>query len=241
MIIIPAIDIKDGRCVRLFQGNFDMSQVVAEDMIKTAKSFEEAGAEFIHMVDLDGALSGIPANLDKVLNVKNNVTVPIEFGGGVRSMKVVTALIEGGISRVILGSTALNNPNFVKKAVKEYGNKIAVGMDARDGYLNFDGWLRTSNIHYLDFGKVMEDIGVDNIIFTDISRDGTLTGPNIDELSKLKKSVNCRITASGGIKNIEDIKQLKKLDVYGAITGKAIYSCTLDLVEAIKVCSEYKE
>jgi phosphoribosylformimino-5-aminoimidazole carboxamide ribotide isomerase len=238
MIIIPAIDIKDGNCVRLYQGKFDMSQVVAKDMLQTAKSFEMAGAEFIHMVDLDGALKGVPVNIDKVFNVKKEINVPIEFGGGVRSMEVVTMLIEGGISRVILGSAALRSPDFVKEAVKEYGNKVAVGLDARDGYLNFDGWLRTSNIHYLDFAKVMEDIGIDNIIFTDISRDGTLSGPNLDQLLKLKDVVDCRITASGGIKNIEDIKELKKLDVYGAITGKAIYSGTLDLVEAIKVCAD---
>lgn len=236
MIIIPAIDIKDGKCVRLYQGNFDTTSVVAQDALNTAQEFVSVGAEYIHMVDLDGALKGVTINEELILKVVNSIPVPVEMGGGIRDMETIERLLNGGIKRVILGSAALKNPELVKKAVKKFSNKIAVGIDARNEYVSIEGWLNTSNVHYLDFAKVMEDIGVENIIFTDISRDGTLQGPNIEQLLKLKEKVKCKITASGGIKDINNIKVLKDMDIYGAITGKAIYAGELDLKAAIELC-----
>jgi phosphoribosylformimino-5-aminoimidazole carboxamide ribotide isomerase len=236
MIIIPAIDIKDGKCVRLYQGNFDTTSVVAQDALSTAQEFVSVGAEYIHMVDLDGALKGVTINEELILKVVNSIPVPVEMGGGIRDMETIERLINGGIKRVILGSAALKNPELVKEAVKKFNNKIAVGIDARNEYVSIEGWLNTSNVHYIDFAKVMEDIGVENIIFTDISRDGTLQGPNIEQLLKLKEKVKCKITASGGIKDISNIKVLKDMDIYGAITGKAIYAGELNLKAAIELC-----
>jgi phosphoribosylformimino-5-aminoimidazole carboxamide ribotide isomerase len=233
MIILPAIDIKNGKCVRLYQGDFNTTEVVAENAVETAQSFEEAGAEYIHMVDLDGALKGYPENEDIILKVANTVGVPVELGGGIRDIRTIERLLTGGISRVILGSAALKNPDMVKEAVKKFKEKIAIGIDAKNGYVSIEGWLNTSDVFYLDFAKKMEDIGVDNIIFTDISRDGSLKGPNLEQMSALKNAVGCKITASGGIKDIEDIKELHKMELYGAITGKAIYTGGLVLREAI--------
>ena len=238
MIILPAIDIKDGKCVRLYQGDFSTTTVVAPNAVATAMKFQDAGAEFIHMVDLDGALTASTVNEKTILEVVSSITVPVELGGGIRDMRTIERLIEGGIARVILGSAALHNPEMVKEAVKEFKEKVAVGIDAKNGLVSIEGWLNTSNINYLDFAKVMEDIGVDNIIFTDISRDGTLRGPNLEQLADIKEKVNCKITASGGIKDLNDIKALKAMELYGAITGKAIYAGELILLDAIEVCRE---
>lgn len=235
MIILPAIDLRDGKCVRLYKGDFNKSEIVADSPINTAISFKEAGAEYIHMVDLDGALKGKGVNVDIVSKVIKTVDIPVELGGGIRDIETIDYLIEKGISRVILGTAALNNPSLVKEAVKKYGDKIAVGIDAKDGYVAVDGWLNVSKVNYIDFAKEMESIGVKNIIFTDISRDGTLTGPNLEALSKLKESVGCDITASGGIKNIQDVDSIKKMGLYGVIIGKAIYSNNIDLKEAVEL------
>lgn len=235
MIIIPAIDIREGKCVRLYQGDFSKSTKVAEDPLQVAESFQETGAEYIHMVDLDGALEGRPVNEDIIINVVSQVKVPVELGGGIRDLRTMDRLINKGISRVILGSAALKNPQMVMEAVREFGQHIAVGIDAKNGKVSIEGWLNTSDVDYIDFALKMEDIGVDNIIFTDISRDGTLKGPNLDQLQALKEKLGCKITASGGIKDIEDIKALKAMDLYGAITGKAIYDGTLSLTEALKI------
>jgi len=235
VIIIPAIDIRQGKCVRLYQGDFSKSTKVAEDPVKVAESFQETGAQYIHMVDLDGALEGRPVNEDIIINVVSQVKVPVELGGGIRDLRTIDRLINKGISRVILGSAALKNPQMVMEAVKEFGHHIAVGIDAKNGKVSIEGWLNTSDVDYIDFALKMEDIGVDNIIFTDISRDGTLKGPNLEQLRALKDKVSCKITASGGIKDIEDIKALKAMDLYGAITGKAIYDGTLSLAEALKI------
>lgn len=233
MIILPAIDLKDGKCVRLYQGKFDQKEVVAESAVETAKSFKAQGAEYLHMVDLDGALKGNLKNIDIVSQVIKEVDMPIELGGGIRDMDKIDLLIEKGISRVILGTAALKNPELVKSAVKKYGDKIAVGIDAKEGYVAVSGWLDVSEIYFVDFAKQMESIGVNTIIFTDISKDGTLAGPNLKQLEELKKNVSCNIIASGGIKDIGDIKDIKDMDLYGVIAGKSIYSGTLDLKEAV--------
>lgn len=238
MIILPAIDLKGGKCVRLYKGDFNRLEIVANSAVDTAEYFKKCGAEYIHMVDLDGALKGKGVNIDLVSKVIEEVKVPIELGGGIRDIETIDYLIQRGISRVILGTAALNNPKLVKESVNKYGEKIAVGIDAKNGYVAVDGWLNISKVDYVDFAKEMEAIGVKNIIFTDISRDGTLTGPNISALEKLKENVSCDITASGGIKSIDDVKKIKEMNLYGVIIGKAIYSKTIDLKEAVTLSKE---
>ncbi|MCH3964106.1 MAG: 1-(5-phosphoribosyl)-5-[(5-phosphoribosylamino)methylideneamino]imidazole-4-carboxamide isomerase [Clostridium sp.] len=236
MIILPAIDLRDGKCVRLYQGKFEKSEVVGEDPLKVALEFRRVGAEYIHMVDLDGALNGKIKNLDVILNIVKTVGIPVELGGGIRDMETVDMLVEGGVSRVILGTAALKNPDFVKKAVKRHGDKIAVGIDAKDKKVAVNGWLDVSSVDYIDFARQMENIGIKTIIFTDISKDGTLQGPNIEQLSEINDNVGCNIIASGGIKNIDDLKHISEMGIYGVITGKAIYSGNIDLKEAIELC-----
>ena len=236
MIIIPAIDIIDNKPVRLYQGDYGKKEVVGDSILTIAKSFEEAGAEYIHLVDLDGAKEGKLVNKEVIIKVANEVKVPVEVGGGIRTYDDVKYLIENGISRVILGTVAIEDKEFVKKVVDDFGEKIAVGVDCKNGYLCGRGWLEKSKLHYIEFSKEMESLGVKNIILTDISKDGTLTGTNTEMLSELKKVVNVKLTASGGVSGIDDIKKLKELDVYGAIVGKAIYSGFINLKEAIKLC-----
>lgn len=236
MIILPAIDIKDGNCVRLLKGDFATVHKVAESYMDTAVSFEAAGAGWIHMVDLDGAKEGKPVNSDIFLDVAKNTCLNVEVGGGIRSLETVEYYISGGVSRVILGSVALKNPQIVIDAVKEYGDKISVGIDAKNGIVAAEGWLEDSQVNYIDLSLEMIKAGVKNIIFTDISKDGTLSGVNVEQLSALRKAAgdNCGITASGGVHDIEDIKSCKKMGLYGVICGKSLYSGTLDLKEAIE-------
>ncbi len=236
MIILPAIDLREGKCVRLYQGKFEASEVVGENPVEVALSFKESGAEYIHVVDLDGALNGEIKNLNIISEVVKKVQIPVELGGGIRDMKTIDMLIQSGVARVILGTAALNNPELVKEAVKKYGEKIAVGIDAKDEKVAVNGWLDISSVDYIEFAKEMEKIGVKTIIFTDISKDGTLQGPNLEQLGKLQKNVNCNIIASGGIKNIDDLRAINEMGIYGAITGKAIYSGNIDLKEAIDAC-----
>lgn len=236
MIILPAIDIKDGNCVRLLKGDFATVHKVADSYMETAKSFENAGASWIHMVDLDGAKEGKPVNGEIYLDVAKNTGLKVEVGGGIRSLDTVEYYVSRGIARVILGSVALKNPQIVVDAVKEYGDKISVGIDAKNGIVAAEGWLEDSQVNYIDLSLEMIKAGVKNIIFTDISKDGTLSGVNIEQLTALKKAAGdkCGITASGGVHNIEDIKACKKMGLYGAICGKSLYSGTLDLREAIE-------
>ena len=236
MIIIPAIDIIDGKPVRLYKGDYNKKELVGDSILEIAKSFEKANCSYIHIVDLDGAKQGELLNLDIILEVIKNVKVNIEVGGGIRNIESIEKLINGGAARVILGTSAIEDINFLKEVIKTYGEKISVSIDCKDGFLCGRGWLSNTVINYIDFAKKLEDIGVKNIIVTDISKDGTLEGPNLDMLKELKSSVNIDITASGGIRDINNIKELKKLNVYGAITGKAIYKNTLSLKEVINEC-----
>ncbi len=235
MIILPAIDILGGECVRLFKGEYGTARKVAASAVETVKSFENAGADYIHMVDLDGAKMGTTVNRELFYSLAKMTNVPIELGGGIRNMETVDEYINGGISRVILGSAALKNPDFVKMAVDKYGEKIAVGIDAKNGFVSTEGWLDDSNVDYIEFAKEMQKVGVKNIIFTDISKDGTLAGPNLEQLGALSKAVGIDITASGGVHNLQDIINLRDMNLYGAIAGRAIYDGTLDLAEAIRV------
>ena len=241
MIVFPAIDIKDGSCVRLFKGDFGTVEKVAEDPLQTARSFEAKGASWIHMVDLDGAKDAVPINTEIFLDVARNTSLQVEVGGGIRSMNTVEAYLSGGIRRVILGSAAVKDPALVREAVREYGDRIAVGIDAKNGMAAVEGWLDASSAHYLDLAKAMEAAGVRTIIYTDISRDGTLTGPNLRELAAINAAASCQIVASGGISGIQDIRALKGLGLYGAICGKSLYKGTLDLSQAIEAAKEEVE
>ncbi len=236
MIIFPAIDIKDKECVRLYKGDFATAGKVADSYMQTAMGFKNAGAEWIHMVDLNGALDGVRINSDIFVDVAKNSGLLVEVGGGIRTMQDIDFYIQRGIERVIIGSAALKNPNLVKEACREFGDRIAVGIDAKNEMVATEGWTEKSNTHYIDLAKRMEDFGVKYIIFTDIDTDGMLSGPNLEQLVKLKNAVSCNITASGGIKDLSNIKALKDISMYGAICGRSIYSGTLKLNEAIREC-----
>ncbi len=233
MFIIPAIDIKDGNCVRLYKGDYSTVHKVAESAVDTAKKFEEDGVQWLHMVDLDGAKDGKRVNSELILSVRKSCKLRIEVGGGIRDMESVDFYLENGIDRVILGSAAIKDPDFVKAAVKKYPDKIAVSIDARDGMVSAEGWLDTSEISFIELAKEMENIGVKYLIFTDISKDGMLSGPNLPMLDELKSAVKCNIIASGGVSNLMDIVTLARLDIYGAISGKAVYTGGLDLKQAV--------
>ncbi len=238
MVILPAIDIKDGNVVRLFKGDYATVEKVADNFLETAKSFEAAGAEWIHMVDLDGAKEGRPVNTKIYTEVVEKTHLKVELGGGIRSLETIGEYLKLGISRVILGSAALKNPRLVKDAVEKFGSeKIVVGIDAKDGLVATEGWLETSDVNYVDLANKMIDYGVKYFIFTDISKDGTLSGVNAEQLKALRDGTRgeCKIIASGGVHTIEDIRICKDMGLYGTICGKSIYTGSLDLKQAIEL------
>ncbi len=234
MIILPAIDIKDRECVRLVKGDFGTVHRVAEDPLQTALGFRAEGADWIHMVDLDGAKDGKKRNADIFLQIAKESGLKVEVGGGIRDMATLDFYFQNGVSRCILGSAALKNPALVEEAVKEYGHRIAVGIDAVNGMVATEGWLDVSDVSYLDLAVRMEQMGVQVLIFTDISKDGTLSGPNMDQLKALREKVTCQVIASGGMHTIADVHACKDAALDGAICGKSLYSGTLSLEEAIK-------
>lgn len=236
MIVLPAIDLHNGQCVRLFQGDYSTAEVVAADAVSAARRFQEQGAHWIHMVDLNGARDGKPGNAQLIFDVLKETDVHVEVGGGIRDMRTVEFYLERGVSRVILGSAALRNPEFVREAVKKFGKKIAVGIDALEGKVAAEGWLEQSEVDYIELARRMEDIGVHYIIFTDISRDGTMDGPNLVMLDKLNHAVSCNIIASGGVSSLLDLVALYDLGLYGAIAGRSVYNGALDLRAAIIAC-----
>ena len=241
MVILPAIDIKDGKCVRLVQGKYDSAYTVAESAADTAKAFEAMGATWLHMVDLDGAKEAVPVNTDMIFDVLKQCNLKVELGGRIRNMETIDYYMDHGISRIILGSAALNNPALVKEAVAKYGDKIAVGIDAIDGNVAAEGWTQTSTVNYIDLAKHMEDAGVKYIVFTDISRDGMMDGPNFTMLDKLNRSVSCKVIASGGVSSLTDIVVLTALKLHGAICGRALYTRDLSLRQAVDLCKGVKE
>lgn len=238
MIILPAIDIQGGNCVRLRKGDFATAHKVAENPYETARGFAAAGARWVHMVDLDGARSGSIQNASVFLKVAEECGLHVELGGGIRDMETVSYYLEAGISRVILGSAAVKNPELVKEAVDRYGDRIAVGIDARDGIVATEGWLKNGDISYLSLAAEMAAIGVQYLIFTDIARDGMLSGANFTQLEALNGAVGCNVIASGGIRDINDIQRCKELNLYGAICGKSVYSGTLSLKDAVEMAGE---
>jgi phosphoribosylformimino-5-aminoimidazole carboxamide ribotide isomerase len=243
MIVIPAIDLKEGKCVRLLQGRMEDATVYSDNPAATARHFEELGAELIHVVDLNGAFAGSPRNLESIKEILAAIKVPIEVGGGVRDMATISLLLELGVSRVVLGTAALEVPGLLMLACKKYPGRIVAGIDAKDGMVAVHGWSEVSRVTVYELADKMEDAGVRAIIYTDISRDGMLTGHNIEGTKKLANEVSVPIIASGGVKDVGDIKALMEIEglgVEGVITGKAIYSGSLDLKEAIALTKSPK-
>lgn len=238
MIIIPAIDIINKQPVRLYQGDYNQKEVVGQSILELAKTFEKEGADYLHLVDLDGAKEGSLINQEVIVEVANTLSIPVEIGGGIRSMESISFYLDHGLARVILGTSAMEDPQLLEEALSKYGDKIAVGIDCKNGYVYGRGWLEASELYYIDFAKTLEAKGVKTIIVTDISKDGTLSGPNVEMLKNLSEAVSMDIVASGGIKDINDIQALKDLGLYATITGKAMYHKTLDLKEAIALCKE---
>ncbi len=238
MLIIPAVDIKQGRCVRLLQGRMDAETCFSDEPWQMALKWENQGAELIHLVDLDGAVEKKVKNLDAIKKIITEVKAPVQVGGGIRSAETVEMYLDLGVSRVIIGSEALYNPEFVRDVCKKFPGRIVVAIDARDGLVAVEGWTETSGTKAVDLAKKFEQTGVAAINFTDISRDGMQTGPNIIETEKLAEAVNIPVVASGGVSSIKDIENLLPLEkkgVTGVITGRALYEKTLDLKEAIKI------
>lgn len=236
MIIFPAIDIMDGKPVRLLRGDFATAEQVAEDVLTTAKQFARVGCTWVHMVDLDGSLQKKPVNTDPILQVVEHTPLKVEVGGGIRTMEDIAFYLDRGVDRIILGSVALKNPELVQQAVDAYGDKIAVGIDAKQGMVATEGWTEDSKMDFIDLAKAMEKMGVATIIYTDIGRDGTLSGPDVQGLDRLNKAVGCNVIASGGVTTITDILVMKDKKMYGTICGKCIYKKTLDLREAVGIC-----
>lgn len=235
MEIFPAIDLKQGRCVRLYQGEFNKEKVMNENPVAQALLFEKLGARTLHIVDLDGAVAGQSMNLSVIEDICKAVRIPVQVGGGIRSLKTIEKLLSVGVEKVILGTAALYDRPFLEEAVRLYGENIIVGIDAKNGFVATRGWLDLSEISYIDLAKKMESAGVQTIIFTDISKDGTLEGPNFEQLQLLQKAVAIRIVASGGVCSLQDIQKLNDMNVYGVIIGKALYEKTIDLEEALQV------
>lgn len=233
MIIFPAIDLYGGEAVRLFKGDYAQMTVYDKNPADTVAKFEKAGATHIHLVDLEGAKTGHTTNLPVIKALTENTSRFVEVGGGIRTMDTVKLYLEAGVSRVILGTAAVENPDFVAEAVGAYGDKIAVGVDVKDGFVAIKGWTETSRYSCMDFCQKMQDLGVSTIICTDISKDGAMEGTNRDLYRELSQKFTMNIIASGGVSSLEDVKALTESGIYGAIIGKAYYTGAIDLEKAI--------
>ena len=237
MIIFPAIDIKDKKCVRLTQGNFDKVNVYGEDPSLMAKKWADYGAEFIHVVNLNGSRDEIGINDETLAKVAKSVDVPIQVGGGIRDEKRVKELLDLGINRVIVGTMAIENKELLKELIEKYkAEKIVVSIDAKNGKVATHGWEKVSDIDSVDLCKELEQIGVKTIVYTDISKDGMLEGPNFDIYKELSQKTSLDIIASGGVTSIDDVKRLLDMNMYGAIIGKALYDNRIDLKEVLDLC-----
>ena len=234
MILFPAIDLFEKKAVRLYKGDYENMTVYSENPIEIARDFESKGCTHIHMVDLEGAKDGTTPNLSIVEQVAKETKLFVEIGGGIRNMETVKRYLDAGVSRVILGTAAVNDEAFLRAAIDAYGDKIAVGADVKDGCIAIKGWLETAAITLEDFLRKMETLGVKNIICTDISKDGAMRGTNLALYRELSQKFNLDITASGGVSSMEDVVALRKMDIYGAIIGKAYYTGAINLIEALE-------
>lgn len=236
MIVIPAIDLKDGLCVRLLQGRKEDSTVYSDDPASTAQNWESCGAKLLHIVDLDGAFTGNQKNIEGIRKIRESVKIEIEVGGGIRDMERIDSLVSIGINRIILGTVAIEKPELVKEACKKYPGQILVGIDAKDGLVAVKGWVEVTRVKAKELALKMQDYGAAGIIYTDISKDGMMTGPNIEATREMVNNLKIPVIASGGISSIDDINRLSEIKgLWGAITGKAIYSGAIDLRDAIKM------
>jgi phosphoribosylformimino-5-aminoimidazole carboxamide ribotide isomerase len=241
MIVIPAVDIKNGKCVRLVQGRMDAETIFSDDPVAMALRWDKVGAKVIHVVDLDGAVEKHPRNLDSIIEIVEHVNAAVQVGGGIRTLDTIEMYLDKGVRRVIIGTEAIRNPELIKDACRAFPDQIVVGIDARNGLVAIEGWTETTQTRAVDLAKRFEDSGVAAINFTDIHRDGMQTGPNVEETKKLAKAVSIPVVASGGVSTLQDVKNLLPLEPYGVvgvITGKALYSGTLNLAEAISACKQ---
>lgn len=234
MLILPAIDLQAGRCVRLVQGDFARAQEFSNDPAAVARRWQAAGARWLHVVDLEGAKEGAPCNLDAIARIRQSTDLSIEVGGGLRALESVAALLDLGVNRAILGTAALKDRRFLRACLERWGQHIAVGIDARSGLVATDGWLETSTTPALTLAQELADEGVARFIYTDIQRDGTLSGPNLASLAQLQQAITQPIIASGGVSSLADLRALAALNVEGAIVGRALYTGEIDLAEAIE-------
>lgn len=238
MILYPAIDLKDGNAVRLVHGDMDQTTVFNDDPAAQARLFVEAGCEWLHLVDLNGAFAGEPVNAAPVEAILAACPVPAQLGGGIRDMKTIERWIDRGLARVILGTVAVENPDLVREAAREFPGKVAVGLDARNGFVATRGWAEETDIQVIDLAKQFEDAGISAIIYTDILRDGAMKGPNIDATAALARAVNIPVIASGGVSSMADLTALKATGVIsGAISGRALYDGAIDLKSALAALS----
>ncbi len=235
MIIYPAVDIKDGKCVRLSQGRFSQMTVYSDKPADMASKWQAEGAEYLHVVDLDGARTGEPSNIGVISEMASAAAIPVQVGGGIRSIDAIEKILSKGISRVILGTSAVRNPELVKSAVNTFGSGIAIGIDAINGMVAIEGWEKTSEFTAVEFAKRMAGLGVKTIIYTDISRDGMLSGPNLNAMREMLQEAGLEVIASGGVGSLKDIEDLRDIGMPGAIVGKALYTGNVDLKRAIEV------
>ncbi len=241
MILFPAIDLKDGQCVRLLRGEMDAATVFNDDPASQARAFADQGAEWLHMVDLNGAFEGKPVNVGAVEAVLEALDIPVQLGGGIRNMETIDLWLEKGITRVILGTVALRDPDLVREACKKYPGRIAVGIDAKNGYVAVEGWAEVSTITALELAQKFEDVGVAAIIYTDIGRDGAMEGPNTEATIGLARQVSIPVIASGGVSSVADLIELKAAGselLEGAISGRAIYDGAIDVAEGVAVLKD---
>ena len=234
MIILPAIDIKDGRCVRLYQGDFEQITTYDADPVQVAQRWQDAGASWLHVVDLDGALNGYPANLEVIQRIRGVVSLHIECGGGMRTLDAMQRMLDTGIDRIVLGTIAISNPDLLQEALQRWPERIVVGLDARDGRVAIAGWRETSQVQATSLAVELSKSGVQRFIYTDIARDGALKGPNLDALKEMRQVISRPLIASGGVSSLEDLRSLAALGIEGTIVGKALYTGAVDLAAAIQ-------
>jgi phosphoribosylformimino-5-aminoimidazole carboxamide ribotide isomerase len=235
MVIYPAIDVKEGRCVRLAQGRFNDVTIYSDNPVEMALKWESMGAQYLHVVDLDGARLGEPQNIGVISEMAVKLGIPIQLGGGIRTIEMLELILCKGVHRAILGTSAVKNQGFVRKALKTFESNIAIAIDAKDGMVAIEGWAKTSEFTAVGFARKMEDLGAKTIIYTDISRDGMLTGPNLKAMEEMAGAVGIQVIASGGVSKLEDIKSLKEIGVSGVIIGKALYTGDVKLEEALEI------
>lgn len=233
MIIFPAIDLKNGKCVRLEQGDFNKENIFADDPLEIALKWQEQGAQYLHLVDLDGTLTGKSENLGTIKKIVSKLKIPVQLGGGIRSEDQINSLLGIGIARVIIGTKALHDEIFMKAMLEKHAEKVIVSIDAKNGFVAINGWTEVSNMKALDLALKLKELGLKTIVYTDISKDGMMIGPNFLELEEMNKNIGLKIIASGGVSTIEDVAKLKSMNLYGAIIGKALYVGSIKLQDVV--------